>query len=113
MVTLDLFDGARNSATCFDFYLTVRDRAGNVTTFTDQQPLADHQFALKPATYIGILGGSMAIEETRLRDNHVLALLQRRLDRTFDDEPIAGSDFARKRDSLSNDECPAIDFVPF
>src|SRR4030081_3448977 len=43
----------------------------------------------------------MAIENTGLSDNHVLALLQFRFNRPLDDEAVTGGDLAREGNSLA------------
>jgi hypothetical protein len=82
-----------------------------MTTRADQQPFADHEFALEAATHVGIFGGRMAVEKPRLGDNHVLTLFQSCLDGTLDDEPIAGGDLAREGNPLSNNQGSTINLV--
>ena len=53
----------------------------------------------------------MAVEDTALGDNDVLALLQFGFDSALDDEAVAGSDLTRKGNSLSNDQGSAVDLV--
>ena len=106
-----LFDCARDFAARFDLDLAIGDRAGNVTTRTDQQPFANHKFTLEAATHVSIFGRGVAIENAGLGDNHVLALLQFRFDRTLDDEPFAGSDLTRQGNSLSDDQRSAINLM--
>ena len=106
-----LFDDARDFPTRLDLYLAVADRAANMTTRADQQPFPDHEFALKPASHVGIFGGRMAVEKPGLGNHHVLTLLQFRFDSPLDDEPIAGGDLASQRNPLPNNQGSAIDLV--
>src|SRR5205085_6352826 len=106
-----LFDCARDFPAGFDLNLSIGDRAGYVTTRTDQQPFADHEFALKPAPHVGIFGRGIAIEHAGFGDNHVLAFLQFGFDSALDDEPIAGSDLARQGNPLSDNQRSAINLM--
>src|SRR3981081_4707778 len=106
-----LFDHARNFPARFDLNFPIGDRAGNMTTRADQQPFADHEFALETATHVSVFSRGMAVENTGLSDNHVLALLQFRFNRPVDDEAVAGGDLARKGNSLTNNQSSAINLI--
>ena len=86
----------RDPSTGFDLDLPVGDRAGNVTTGADQQPLVDDEITLDAATYVSIFRRPVASEDAGLGDNHVLAVLQIHFDSTLDDELVAGCNIARK-----------------
>jgi hypothetical protein len=106
-----LFDCARDPSACFDLNLAISDRAGHVTTRTDQQPFADHEFALKPAPHIRVFSRGVPVEHAGFGDNHMLAFLQFRFDRALDDKPVAGSDLTRQGNSLSDDQRSAINLM--
>src|SRR5713226_2359740 len=99
-------DHTRDFSAGFDLDLPIGDRAGNVTTCTDQQPLVDDEITLDAATYISIFRRSVASEDAGLGNHHVLAVLQVHLDTTLDDEPLAGRNIARKSNFASNDQSP-------
>ena len=102
-------DRARDFPAGFNLDLPVGDRAGNVTTGADQQPLADDETTLYAAMHISIFRRSVASEDAGLGDNHVLAVLQFRFDTTLDDEPVAGRNIAGKGNFASDDQRSAID----
>src|SRR5207253_1937992 len=55
-------DRTRDPSTGFDLDLSVRDRAGNMTTSADQQPLVDDEITLNAATHVGIFRRTVASE---------------------------------------------------
>ena len=89
-------DHTRDPSTGFDLDLAVSDRARDVTTRADQQPLADDEITVEPARYLDIVDRGVAAEYAGLGDSHVLAVLQIRFDTPLDDEPVAGCDLARQ-----------------
>jgi len=104
-------DHTRDPSTGFDLNLPVGDCAGNVTTGANQQPLADDEITLEPASYLDIVNRGIAIEHAGLGDSHVLAVLQIRFDATLDDEPVAGGDLARQRGAPPDDQRPGLDLI--
>jgi hypothetical protein len=90
-----LLDCARDTAAGFDLDLSIRDRAGNMTASTDQEPLPYDEIALEAATHIGVLRGGMAVEDPGFSDDHVLTSLQCRLNRPFHNQTVAGINLTR------------------
>src|SRR5438874_2658469 len=78
---------------------------------TNQEPLADHKLALKPATHLGLLDGRRAFEKTALGDLHLAALVQSRFYTALDYEPIARFDVAREGYLAPDNHCPAFGLV--
>jgi len=89
-------DRTRDLSAGFDLDLPVGDSAGNMTTGANQQPFVDDEITLDAATYISIFSRTVSSEDTGFGNNHVLAVMQIRVDTTFDDEPVAGANVARK-----------------
>src|SRR4051812_5957139 len=94
--TLLLHHAGTPTAT-FDLDLAVSDRAGNVASSADQQPLADREFTIEVATYLGLLDGCVTLELATLGDLHLAAVMQSGFQTAFHHQTIAGFDISGEK----------------
>src|SRR6185369_14260598 len=105
------FDLTGNDAAAFGLKLAVADLAQHLAGGADGQPVAAGQVAVKAAADIGVLDFGGALELAGAGDLDVAAIAQHRLDLAFDNQRIAGANFAVEEDVAADDELLVVGFL--
>ena len=95
---------AENLAAALDFDLAIADRPRDPASRLDQQPVVDDEVALETAADLSLVDGGGTLEQASLRNLNDAAVGQFDVDATFDEQLVAGSDFAGQGDPPANVE---------
>src|SRR5258708_2248550 len=87
-------DVAENLAAAFDLDLAVADRPRDPAGRLDQEPVADDQITFEAAAYLGLVDRCRALEQAALGNLDSAAVGQLGVDTAFDEQFVAGIDFA-------------------
>ena len=85
---------AENLAAAFDLDLAVADRPRDPAGRLDQEPVADDQITFEAAAYLGLVDRCRALEQAALGNLDSTAVGQLGVDTAFDEQFVAGIDFA-------------------
>src|SRR6266513_1661579 len=85
-------DVAENLAAAFD--LAVADRSRDPAGRLDQEPVTDDQITFEAAAYLGLVDRCRALEQAALGNLDSAAVGQLGVDTAFDEQFVAGIDFA-------------------
>src|SRR6516225_1417613 len=95
---------AENLAAALDFDLAIADRPRDPASRLDQQPVVDDEVALETAADLSLVDGGGTLEQASFRNLNDAAVGQFDVDATFDEQLVAGSDFAGQGDPPANVE---------
>ena len=93
-----------NLAAALDFDLAIADRPRDLASRLDQQPVVDDEVALETAADLSLVDGGGTLEQASFRNLNDAAVGQFDVDATFDEQLVAGSDFAGQGDPPANVE---------
>src|SRR5258708_10501582 len=85
---------AENLAAAFDLDVAVADRPRDRAGRLDQEPVADDQITFEAAAYLGLVDRCRALEQAALGNLDSAAVGQLGVDTGFDEQFVAGIDFA-------------------